>query len=141
MAVSEGKVTRGKLLKRAGAGAAALGAGSMLTAATAQGRTYNRFCADCACGVCGGQVGCQNPFHPNLTGSCIPTTEGCCFCHQGSSCQTLFDLNGNCESSGDCPHGWACAASCCEDTYGLLCHPPVGVPAQGPSTGLQSAKA
>src|SRR5262245_1203897 len=83
MAVSETRVSRGRLLKRAGVGAAALGAGSMLTAAASQGAGAYNYCTNCTCGICSGQVACHNPFHPNIGGDCIPSTEGCCFCHMG----------------------------------------------------------
>jgi len=52
---------------------------------------------------------------------CVPTVDGDCFCHQGSSCGALQA----CGSATDppCPEGWACANSCC---LVFLCLPPCG---------------
>ena len=117
MASIDERVSRRRLLKRAGVGVAAVGAGSMLTAGPAFAAGA---CHDCACGPCDGQVPCQPTHH--ASGWCVPTTEGCCFCHEGSSCACLDD----CTTSGDCPPGWACALSCCG---GFLCLPPAGTQA------------
>ncbi len=84
MTIADERVSRRRLLKRAGVGAAVLGAGSMVTAGTA---SAVGFCHDCGCGVCSGQVPCGPGHHGG--GWCIPTTEGCCFCHQGSNCNCL----------------------------------------------------
>lgn len=105
MAATEERVSRGRLLKRAGVGAAALGAGSMLTATTASaaapvstacigtgGCTTNPPAAACgpACTVC----------------ACGVTVEGCCFCFENSFCAGLP----TCASSKQCPPGWSCVS-------------------------------
>ena len=113
-------VTRRKLLKRAGVGAAALGAGSLVTAGTASAIGH---CHDCACDHCPSQSGCD-PHFPSS--ACFPTTEGCCFCGEGNVlCASLSA----CDTTGDCPPGWACTLSCCSAVfeYGPLCIPPPGV--------------
>ena len=118
MAASEARVTRGKLLKRAGVGAAMIGAGSMVTAGTA---SAVGFCHDCSCGPCQGGDGCGHWAGHGQCTACVPTTEGCCFCHESILCGGATA----CGDSGDCPAGWACAATCCG---GLICVPPAGDP-------------
>jgi hypothetical protein len=115
MATIDERVSRRRLLKRAGVGAAVLGAGAMVTAGSGAGATFGN-CDACHCGVCSGQVPCT-PFNA----WCVPTTEGCCFCHQSSNCGCLD----TCDATSDCPAGWACALTCC----GLepVCVPPRGI--------------
>lgn len=123
-------LTRGKLLKRAGAGAALIAGGSVFTAESAfadvtpdaktQTACYKAAVQndDGACGICNGQVICGDG-----SCGCIIQTNGCCFCHQGSSCSQLPP----CTTNRQCPKGWKCAASCCFDAgFGTLCHPPCG---------------
>jgi hypothetical protein len=106
MAVSEGRVSRRGLLKRAGVGAAALGAGSMLTTSTASANApASRICLTAGgCGVCAGQADCDG-----CDCSCVVTVEGCCFCHQPVFCTGIP----TCTSSAGCPPGWVCARTCC----------------------------
>ncbi len=119
MAIGDERVSRRRLLKRAGVGAAVIGAGSMVTAGTA---SAVGFCHDCSCSPCGSGNGCGHWFGHGVCTACVPTTEGCCFCHEGIAC----DGATGCANSGDCPPGWACAATCCG---GLICVPPAGDPA------------
>jgi hypothetical protein len=117
MAVSETRVTRGGLLKRAGVGAAALGAGSMLTASTASASAPASTACIAAggCGdfqVCPGGTGCCN---------CYITTEACCFCGEDVYCSGIP----TCTSSSQCAPGW----SCCPNTgcgAGGICIPHCG---------------
>ena len=87
MAVSEERVSRGRLLKRAGVGAAALGAGSMLTASTASAACtrvdgLHRQSAVARRTRRPARVG------PACTALCVleSTVEGCCFCFENSFC-------------------------------------------------------
>ena len=123
MSVTEERVSRGRLLKKAGAGALVLGAGSMLTSsAYASGGGGGNVCqqqavaADvAACGACATQTACG----PGC--GCIPTTNGCCFCHQGIACAGATP----CTRQGQCPAGWLCAATTCCGAFGI-CVPPCG---------------
>jgi hypothetical protein len=115
------RTSRRKLLKRAGVGAAALwavplvattgaahaspGSGKCGKASLASGQP----CHACAGPACGGK-GCL----------CFPTTEGCCFCAQPQDCKCIP----TCETSADCPSGWACTYTCCGF---LTCAAPCGV--------------
>jgi hypothetical protein len=116
MAVTDERVSRRRLLKRAGAGAAAVGAGSMITAATASAAFdpgFSTACAPQGCGECANQQACGTGCF------CITTSSGCCFCHESSSCAELVA----CSTDADCHPGWACAYSCCG---GTLCLPHCG---------------
>jgi hypothetical protein len=111
MAVSETRVTRGRLLKRAGVGAAALGAGSMITAGTAAAALHpSTSCIDA--GGCGEFQFCQNTCECG----CTVTLEGCCVCMANVFCDGLP----SCTSSSQCPPGWACG------TGGCAAEPPNG---------------
>jgi hypothetical protein len=118
MATTEERVSRRRLLKRAGVGAAAVGAGSMLTAPSASAATAPS-AVECihsgGCGLCGTASECvEDP------GCCLCwiTTEGCCICGESSMC----DPHRNGASSNDCPAGYACAHTCC----GTVCVPTCG---------------
>jgi hypothetical protein len=105
MAVSETRVTRGRLLKRAGVGAAALGAGSMLTASTASASLPPSL-------ACVGAGGCQLGFAcPQGTPGCCfcnVNTEGCCVCVENVFCAGIP----TCTSSSQCAPGWSCTPAC-----------------------------
>ena len=103
MAVSEQRVTRGRLLKRAGVGAAALGAGSMLTASTAGA-------SDPASKGCISVGGCSTSLVASACGpncqlcGCGVTVEGCCYCFENFYCADIP----TCIKSSQCPPGWNC---------------------------------
>lgn len=117
MAVTDERVSRRRLLKRAGIGVAAVGAGSMITAAPAAAQHGGHGDVDCigagGCGECDLQTVCGSNC------GCVITVDGCCFCHEGSSCASLSP----CHTDAQCPAGWRCAYSCCG---GTLCLPPCG---------------
>ena len=99
MAVSETRVTRGRLLKRAGAGAA-IGVGAMVTAGTASADLLpSTSCIDA--GGCGSFQACEG----GCDCGCVVTVESRCICMQNVFCEGLK----GCFSSQQCPRGWACA--------------------------------
>ena len=122
MSVSEERVSRGGLLKKAGAGALVLGAGSMLTSSAYAATPALDVCTAqavatdvAACGQCATQTACGAGC------GCVPTTQGCCFCHQGISCAGATP----CRFNNNCPAGWKCAAAtCCGPIQ--ICVPPCG---------------
>ncbi len=122
MAVSEGSVSRRSLLKRAGAGAIVLGAGGIITSSASANPKPLDVCTQqavdmdvAACGQCASQTICGDGC------GCVPTTNGCCFCHQGISCEGARP----CRNSNQCPAGWKCAAAtCCGPIQ--ICVPPCG---------------
>ena len=99
-------VTRRKLLKRAGVGAAVVGAGSMVTAVTA-GAAVNPSPETCI--HAGGCFACGDQPHCGTCCSCVITVEGCCLCHEFVFCADAHP----CHTSTQCPPGWACAHTCC----------------------------
>ncbi len=106
MAVSETRVTRGRLLKRAGAGAA-LGVGAMVTAGTASADLLpSTSCIDA--GGCGSFQACEGACNCG----CVVTVESKCICMQNVFCAGLK----GCFSSKQCPTGWACATGGCGAT-------------------------
>ncbi|HEU0304922.1 MAG TPA: hypothetical protein VFR32_10120 [Gaiellaceae bacterium] len=77
---------------------------------------------------CFDQTNCSGSIPDGSVCSCVPREPGNgnergggqCFCHEVQFCAGLTA----CESSGDCPPGWACTSSCCPD--GPWCLPPCG---------------
>ena len=116
MAIGDERVSRRRLLKRAGVGVAAVGAGSMITASVASASYTDEFSLACVpqgCGECATQQPCSTGFC-----TCIIDVDGRCFCHEPSSCAQT-----PCTSNHDCHPGWACAYSCCG---GTICLPHCG---------------
>jgi hypothetical protein len=117
----ERKVSRRDVLKRIGAGALVAWTAPIVTSIGARAfasRPARKACEDKTCGPdpCFDQSVCASP---QSGCTCLATTDGPCYCHQGSSCDALTP----CTNRHECPPGWACAASCCE---GTLCVPPCG---------------
>ena len=129
------QVTRRKLLKRVGVTGAVLLAAPVVTSSASAADRLPRFVCTKAgppgegCEVggdpCFGQRACTNSDERFCT--CLLRTgqPGRCFCHEPSNCGDLTP----CTGGGDCPEGWACAASCCGPDK--LCVPPCGTPAVG----------
>jgi hypothetical protein len=122
VSMTEERVSRGRLLKKAGAGALVLGAGSMLTSSAYAVAPPLDVCIQqavdedvAACGQCASQTACGAGC------GCVPTTQGCCFCHQGIGCAGATP----CRYRSQCPPGWACAAATCCGPFGI-CVPPCG---------------
>ena len=125
-------LTRRKMLKRVGAGAAIVWAAPALT--TVGGHAFADVigsppCARCAVGDddCGGQTDCGGGC------TCLRTADRRCFCHQPISCGDPRVTA--CTTNAECPAGWACSFSCC--VGGPLCHPPCGT-TLGALTGATS---
>jgi hypothetical protein len=124
------EVSRRKLLKRAGVGAAALWAVPLVaTTGAAQAAPGTAKCAKKlyangeGCTFCGPFTQCGKSGQFNEC-DCFPTTEGCCFCAEVVYCKEQLA----CQSSSDCPAGWACLITCCVSLYGYApqCTPPCG---------------
>jgi len=114
-------ISRRRMLKRVGAGAAIAWAAPVLTSlrmpAFAQAVSTN--CpSGCGPDTCFGQTPCSDTGCFNV---CQVSGAGC-FCHQSSSCQDLQA----CTTTADCTNvpNSVCAFSCCGT---LLCLPPCGV--------------
>jgi hypothetical protein len=131
-------ISRRRMLKRVGAGAAIAWSAPILSSlrTPAFAQAYPTRCqggpgTGCAVGGdhCGGQVDCGEGC------SCLATSAGDCFCHQFVSCGnagvTACTSDADCGPSQTNPRGegWRCASSCCGTN---LCHPPCG--AEGVAT-------
>jgi hypothetical protein len=139
--LASARISRQRLLKRAGVGGAVLLAAPVM-ASTASAQRLPRFtCRRGGCGVdceIGGdpcnQRNCTNPDERFCTCLCRTAGQnpaGRCFCHEPSLCADLPP----CTRQADCPDGWACAASCCSyDASEKFCHPPCGTLAAGAGT-------
>lgn len=122
-------VTRRSLLKRAGVGAAVVGTGAMVTAASAQAANST------VCIEAGGCVDCPAadfPCDDNHCCYCFLSTEGCCFCAEDYFCDAVHA----CHNSADCPPGWGCVYDCCGE--GTRCAPPCGERVEGVNACHQS---
>jgi hypothetical protein len=161
--MEERGISRGTLLKRAGAGAALVWAGPMITSASAA-RLPRHWCGKtgpnpssgvCNDGVpapfgvggcevngnpCEGQCLCHNSdehFCTCLNRTATKKPEGVCFCHEPSSCSCVTTWP--CTKQRQCPENWACAASCCSvDASEKFCHPPC-LEACRPNPGVAAA--
>ena len=131
--VARTRVSRRKLLKGVGAGAAIAWTAPIITSlgapAFAQGSALCAPGCDCFCGgaqVCGSDA----------NGDCLCgiTTEKQCFCGSDISCGG----NGFCSSSKECPPGNACVIICCTGCAG----PPQGgcLPACGQARKAKAQK-
>jgi hypothetical protein len=103
--MASANVTRRSLLKRAGVGAAVLGAGSMVTASMASAQEGGAHCRDAGgCGAAAGFPPCT--IHGGDCCLCGVDQEGCCVCFENIFCADTH----NCTANGDCPPGWTCGA-------------------------------
>jgi hypothetical protein len=121
--MASANVTRRKLLRRAGAGAAAVGAGAMVSAASAQAAQ-----SPTECFHAGGCVDCPAadfPCHGDRCCYCFMSASGCCFCAEDFFC----DSTHACHTDVNCPPGWGCVYSCCGE--GTVCAPPCGTVVPG----------
>jgi hypothetical protein len=146
--VSERRVSRGKLLKGAVLGGGAVYAAPFMTSAALAGPEdgHPRCNAvpgqdpkKCGPDPCGDQTICRGEIPDGSFCTCVPRFPGTgnehggggCFCHEAQLCAGLTA----CESTDDCPPGWACATSCCPG--GAFCLPPCGTsPLAGSIAGV-----
>lgn len=118
--VSENEISRRRMLKRIGAGAAVAWSAPILTSIRTPAWAQHYVCGDrCADILCFS----ESDFACNDDSTCIctRTTEDTCFCGDGRcSCSDYAA----CSSSADCQSGEACGLLCC--TQDLRCLPPCG---------------
>lgn len=117
----EEKLTRGKVLKRAGIGAAAVWTVPMFVTSTASAATEigGKQCAQLAVergvGACTPCPGCNNPCRGACEIGecyCAVTVKGCCSCTVNDFCSNLPP----CRRNRDCPAGTECTHTCCADS-------------------------
>jgi hypothetical protein len=117
---NQNEISRRRMLKRIGAGAAVAWSAPILTSIRTPAFAQHYVCGDrCADILCFS----EEDFACNDAGTCIctRTTEDTCFCGDGNC---PCDAYPPCSSSADCPSGQACGLLCC--TGQLACLPPCG---------------
>jgi len=113
--VDSGGISRRKMLRRIGAGAAIAWTAPVLTSMRAPAFAQGTI------GCPGGGLPCQAPGDP-CTGQVLCGNQGC-FCNQnvtdglpnGNYCCTVPTdcTNQDCRNNSDCPAGQVCQATCC----------------------------
>jgi hypothetical protein len=116
-------ISRRRMLKRIGAGAAIAWSAPVLTSlrVPAFAQATSPACPTCGTG-CQGQgpaCGTSGPLDSCLCNAAV--TGGDCFCYEAHFCGTLGD--DACVTQADCDQpGWVCVVTCC----GTVCRPPCG---------------
>jgi len=122
------KLSRRRMLKRVGAGAAIAWSAPILsslrTPAFAQ---YPLRCTECAGDFCFGQTICGSS---GPTGTCgcaqVVEEESTCFCYEDDFCAN----RDTCVEQSDCPAGQTCVHTCCDASVGSpVCFAPCGTEA------------
>jgi hypothetical protein len=127
--VVDRKLTRGKVLKRAGIGAAALWAAPLVASSSAYAGVDSKATKICKVynpntgvgGACGDAC-TVGVFYCESTGACGCgfSTQGCCTCIAIDS--TFSCASQPCNSNSDCPAGLACLlAYCCNNGAKGIC--------------------
>jgi hypothetical protein len=102
----ESQISRRRMLKRIGAGAAVAWTAPVLTSLRAPAFAQGRYCNQCTPdNDCINQIDCSAAG--DFSCCCGRTPEGPCFCYQHGSCGNA------CSSQADCAPGTTCVASCC----------------------------
>jgi hypothetical protein len=119
---TEKTLTRKKLLKRAGAGTAALWALPALTSVAHASHGGRHTCGkgfQCGGDPCSGQTACRPPDPVGGCGIgcfCAQTQGGRCHCYDNDYCSNRKLKNGTvgpCATNADCPAGQRCLNTCC----------------------------
>ena len=134
--LEESRVSRKKMLKRMGVGAAALWTAPIVLSAEtpAFAGALNKLCQKTALQT--GQASCwvcpaaNSPCGTTGCCFCFTLVSGCCFCGNDYFC-------GNVPPCGQCPSGWKCGITCCGTKD---CIPPCGA-ISCPDLSVSGAKA
>jgi hypothetical protein len=115
---SDGGISRRRMLKRIGAGAAVAWSAPILTSIRTPAFAQNyRTCGPCAGDFCFGQSICD-PLPPPFGCPCaqIVGNESQCFCYHDDLCINRTPCPGG---QGDCPSGQTCVHTCCDAALGF----------------------
>ncbi|MGH2572303.1 MAG: hypothetical protein ACRDGU_02245 [Actinomycetota bacterium] len=113
------RISRRRMLKRVGAGAAIAWSAPVLSSLRTPAFAQYVECPQ-GCAACAGQVPCGRV---DQGCTCIQALDpvGGCFCHDIVFCDNPGVVA--CTEDSDCQAGWRCSNSCCGNN---LCHPPCG---------------
>jgi hypothetical protein len=118
------KLSRRRMLKRVGAGAAIAWSAPILSSlrTPAFAQAYPLRCTECAGDFCTGQTICGDA--PPFGCPCAQLVDGPgCFCYQDDFCSNRE----TCTESSDCPEGQTCVHTCCDAVVGSpVCWSPCG---------------
>jgi hypothetical protein len=120
--VPDSSISRRRMLKRIGAGAAIAWSAPVLTSIRAPAYAQTPTCDACAGDFCGGQTQCgdQPPF--GCFCAQIVGREPTCFCYHDDIC----DNRTRCPNGqSDCPAGQTCVHTCCDNPT-PVCFGPCG---------------
>jgi hypothetical protein len=117
------RISRRRMLKRIGAGAAVAWSAPILTSLSTPAFA-DQYCTQCAGDFCFGQTVCGTD--PPLGCPCAQPvgSEGgaVCFCYHDDFCVSRTPCPGG---QGDCPAGETCVHTCCDAFIGSpVCFPP-----------------
>jgi hypothetical protein len=111
--VREDQITRRRMIKRIGAGAAIAWSAPVILSLSAPAFAQGAYCQGCSPDSdCNAQIDCSQAQDGSC--GCGRTPTETCFCYQHGSCGTP------CASQSDCASGETCVASCC----GFACQTP-----------------
>jgi hypothetical protein len=115
--VSASRISRRRLIKRLGVGAAVAGLTPIVTSLGGRAEAGCCVCVEegCTCEwVCGEVImQCGQGCGPLGDAYCSHDVEQNCFCWENAFCSELQD----CEQNSDCPPGWGCIPNtCCGDS-------------------------
>jgi hypothetical protein len=123
---SKNQISRRRMLKRIGAGAAVAWSAPILTSIrTPAMAQYPPSCTECAGDFCTGQTDCCADCPPFGCTCAQPVGQeggAVCFCYQDDICMARTSCPGG---QGDCPSRQTCVHTCCDTTAGVpLCFEP-----------------
>jgi hypothetical protein len=112
------QISRRRMLKRIGAGAAIAWSAPVLTSlSTPAFAQYDR-CEQCAGNFCTGQTPCGG--NPDCLCAQVVGAETTCFCYRGAFTTTCATLP---KCADGCPTGTTCVHTCCDALTGAVCLP------------------
>ena len=136
------RISRRRMLKRIGAGAAIAWSAPVLTSLRTPAFAQYGRCTECSrCFSCGDFGGCPTgTLSPVCAGGippcdattclCAFTTEGGCFCFAN-----VFGTGGPCTSNATCPGSERCVVTCSQGCQAAFCLPPCGTAAATTQAG------
>jgi hypothetical protein len=114
------QISRRRMLKRIGAGAAVAWSAPVLTSLSIPASAHAVYdqCNQCAGDFCFGQTPCGGDV--DCLCAQIVGAETSCFCYRGAFTTTCATLP---KCADGCPAGTTCVHTCCDAAFGTVCLP------------------